>query len=214
MGGEWGVPTPGNLPVTGTFPGGGPGPFFPTTEQLNQMPTDSTRMGLSEIAAGIEVTAEQDERGVATVDDTGVALVDRLREAGEALPCTPEAAATVVETHAAGASVGDSARAAGVAPVTAAKALHRCGVVGVTPLAPTARAVLRDWLDGRLSRTAALALTGGDAAEFALAAYVETHPPDPDLVAAVEGVLAPAGNAAVEKRDALAETMSPAGDFL
>lgn len=178
------------------------------------MASEATRMGLSELAAGIEVTAEQDDRGVATVDDTAVDLVDRLRGAADALPCTPEAAATVVETHATGASVGESARAAGVAPVTAAKALHRCGVVGVSPLAPVGRRVVRDWLDGRLSRTDALGLAGGDEAEFALATYVETHDPDPDLAAAVEGVLEPGRSASVAKRDELAETMSPADDFL
>lgn len=196
------------------------------------MASEPSSMGLSEIAAGIEVTAEQVDRGVATVDDTAVDLADRLRaaidadvhadadadanaDAGtDALPCTPEAAATVVESHAGGASVAASARAAGVAPVTAAKALHRCGVVGVSPLAPTARRIVRDWLDGRLSRTDALALTGGDPAEFALATYIETHEPDPDLAAAVEGVLEPGRRASTEKRDALAETMSPADDFL
>lgn len=142
-------------------------------------------MTLSEIAAGIEVTATQRERGVATVDETAPDLVDRLRPHAEALPCTPEAAATVVETHATGTSVGESARAAGVTPVAAAKTLHRCGVSGVNPLAPTARQIVRDWLAGELSRADALALTGDDEAEFALAAYLETHDPDPDLSAAV-----------------------------
>lgn len=103
---------------------------------------------LSEIAAGLELTEEQCDRGVPTVDDTGESLLARLESHAEALPCTPRAAATVLETHTAGRSVGDAAREAGVAPVTAAKALHRCGVVGVSPLSPTGREVVRDWLDG------------------------------------------------------------------
>lgn len=170
-------------------------------------------MGLSEIAAGIEVTTRQRERGVPAVDDTGGDLVERLRAGADALPCTSEAAGTVVECHAAGASVGESAREAGVAPVTAAKALHRCGVAGVSPLAPAARAVVRDWLAGELPRTEAVALTGGDEAEFALAAYVESHEPVDELAAAVEGSLAPERSASVEKRDALAGTMSEVGDL-
>lgn len=172
-------------------------------------------MELSEIAAGVGVTtASQRDRGVPTVDDTGAELVDRLRARADALPCTPEAAETVLRAHAAGRSVGDGAREAGVAPITAAKALHRCGVAGVSPLAPTARDVLRDWLAGDLSRTDALALTGADGAEFALAAYVETHDPAPELVDAVEGANAPETSATVRKRDALGETMSGAADFL
>jgi hypothetical protein len=170
-------------------------------------------MSLSDIAAGIEVTAKQRRRGVPNVDDTGTDLVTRLAEHGASLACTPEAAATVVEGHAAGKSVGESAREASVAPVTAAKVLHRCGVEGVCPLAPTARRVVRDWLSGRLSRADAVALTRADPVEFALAAYVEAHDPVPELAAAVEGTLAGGGNAAVDKRDALAETMSGPTDL-
>lgn len=166
-------------------------------------------MALSDIAAGIEVTARQEERGVATVDDTAEDLVDRLRPYAAALPCTPEAAATVVETHAAGESVGESARASGLTPVTAAKTLHACGVSGVTPLAPTARRIVRDWLAGELSRADALSLTGVDEAEFALAAYVESHDADPDLSAAVAGV-----DAAADDRAALGDAMPDADEFL
>jgi len=145
-------------------------------------------MSLEEIAAGIEVTAEQEARGVAAVDDTGADLVERLRDHAAALPCTPEAAATVVETHAAGTSVGESAREAGIAPVTAAKALHRCGVSGVTPLSPMAREIVRDWQAGELTRAEAVELTGASEAEFALGSYVESHEPDPGLSAAVADV--------------------------
>ncbi|WP_251342180.1 hypothetical protein [Haloplanus halophilus] len=170
-------------------------------------------MALSDIAAGIEVHDRQRERGVPTVDATGDDLVARLEDHDDALPCTPEAAATVLEAYAAGTSVGDCAREAGVAPMTAAKLLHRCGVTGLSPLAPTARRVLRDWLNGDLPRSEAVELAGADEADFALAAYVETHDPVPDLSDAVEGVLEPDSTATVDKRDALAETMSSVGDL-
>ena len=42
-------------------------------------------MTLEEIAAGIEVTAEQEARGVTAVDETGGALVERLRPHAETL---------------------------------------------------------------------------------------------------------------------------------
>jgi len=170
-------------------------------------------MGLSDIAAGIEVHERQRDPGVPTVDATGDDLVARLDAHGDALPCTPEAAASVLETYAAGTSVGDCAREAGVAPMTAAKLLHRCGVSGLSPLAPTARDILRDWLDGDLPRTEAVELVGADEADFALATYVETHDPVPELADAVAGVLEPDSNATVAKRDALAETMSSVGDL-
>ncbi|WP_336024231.1 hypothetical protein [Halobellus salinisoli] len=172
-------------------------------------------MGLSEIAAGLELTTKQRERGVATVDDTDVDLDARLREYEADLPCTAAGAATALEEYNAGASVGDAGEAAALAPVTAAKLLHRCGFEGVTPLSPTARRVLRDWIDGRVSRADALELTGADEAEFALAAYVETHDPITELAEAVRrDASAPlAGDALVSKRDALAETMSGSADL-
>ncbi|SFR33816.1 DUF7858 family protein [Halogeometricum limi] len=173
-------------------------------------------MGLADIASDVGVTTtRQDERGVATVDDTGVDLDARLREHADELPCTPEAAATVLERHAAGESAGDAGRAAVVAPVTAAKVLHRAGIEGVTPLAPTARRILRDWLTGRLSRADALELTGADDAEFSLAAYVETHDPIPELADATRRDAAQSlgSDALVEKREALAETMSASTDL-
>ena len=170
-------------------------------------------MGLSDIAAGVEVTAEQRDRGVPTVDDTGADLDTRLQASADDLPCTPGVAAAVLETYAAGASVGESAREAGVAPVTASKVLHRCGETGVSPLSADARRVVRDWIAGRVSRADAAALTGASEAEFALAAYVETHDPVASLAEAYEGSLSPVGNASVDKRDALAETMSSVGDL-
>jgi len=162
-------------------------------------------MTLSEIAAGIEVTAEQERRDVAAVDETGD-LVERLRPHADALPCTPEAAATVVETHAAGTSVGESAREAGIAPVTAAKALHRCGVSGVTPLSPMARQVVRDWTKGELSRTEALELTGASEAEFALGAYIESHDADPALAEAATDLQG-------DHEDPLADAVGDADEF-
>ncbi|WP_311170426.1 hypothetical protein [Halobellus ordinarius] len=172
-------------------------------------------MGLSEIAAGLELTTEQVDRGVATVDDTDVDRDARLREHESDLPCTAAAAGTVLDRYESGARVGEAGEAAALAPVTAAKLLHRCGFDGVTPLAPTARQVLRDWLEGRLSRADALELTGADEAEFALAAYVETHDPIPELAETVRrDAAAPlADDALVSKRDALAETMSTASDL-
>jgi hypothetical protein len=161
---------------------------------------------LSEIAAGLEVTAEQDERGVAAVDDTDATLAGRLGEFATQLPCTPAAAATLVTEYAAGASVGDAARAAGVAPVTGAKTLHRLGEP-VQPLGPTGREVVRDWLDARLPRTEAIELAGGDATDFALAVYIETHDPIPGAREAVSGALS------VESSDPLAETRSDATEF-
>jgi len=146
-------------------------------------------MGLSEIAAGLEVTERQQARGVATVDATGANLAERLEPFADELPCTPGEAATVLEQYAGGTSVGAAARAADIAPVTAAKTLHLLGE-SVSPLGPTGRAVVRDWVAGDLSRTEAIELTRVGETEFALAAYVETHDPLAEACAAVEGVLA------------------------
>lgn len=159
-------------------------------------------MTLSEIAEGLEVTAEQDDRGVAAVDATDASLAERLDPYAGELPCSAAEAATVVERYAAGGSVGESARAAGLPPVTGAKALHLLGE-SVSPLGPMGREVVRDWLDARLSRAEALELTGASERAFALAAYVETHDPIDGAREALEGTLAPGGDAAVEKRDAL-----------
>ncbi len=149
-------------------------------------------MTLSDIAEGLEVTTAQRDRGVAVADDTDTPLVDRLRDHAEALPCTPAATVTLVEAYTAGRSIGDAAREASVTPMTAAKALHRCGVAGVRPLAPTRRGVVRDWLDGRIARSEAMELVGGDEADFALATYAETHDPIPEIEAAVDGAIADA----------------------
>lgn len=147
-------------------------------------------VSLEEIAAGIEVVEHQRDREVATTDRTSASLVAQLETAAQALPCTPEAAATILETHAAGTSIGESARTAGVVPITAAKVLHRCGADGVTPLSPEKREILRDWLTGELSRSAATALTDVSEAEFALATYVETHEPHDRLSTVATDALA------------------------
>ena len=169
-------------------------------------------MTLEDIAAGIEVVDRQLDRGVATTDETETSLVDQLDAASEALPCTPEAAATILETHATGASVGDSAREAGVVPITAAKVLHRCGADGVTPLSPTAREIVRDWLAGELSRSDARALTDATEAEFALATYVETHDPDDRLTTVATDVLA--GDDSADRQESLKETLPKPDEFL
>ncbi|WP_410765917.1 hypothetical protein [Haloferax sp. DFSO60] len=171
-------------------------------------------MGLSDIAAELgPVTTKQRQRNVPTIDDTGVSLRTRFETHADALPCTPAAAEQVVEAHESGTALGDNARAAGIAPVTAAKVLHCCGVTGVNPLAPEARRIVRDWIDGRLSRADALALTRADPTEFALATYIETHDPIVPLAEAVQGALTNHGDAAVAKRDSLAETMSSVTDL-
>lgn len=171
-------------------------------------------MTLSDIAAGIETTATQHERGVPTIDGTDEDLASRLADYAADLPCEPAAAATVLERYARGTSVGDVARAAAVAPMTAAKTLHRCGEPGLSPLGPTGRRIVRDWLSGDLSRSDALELTRASDEEFALAAYVESHDPVPGLVEASEAALGPTGSASVTKRETLAETMSDATDFI
>jgi hypothetical protein len=167
-------------------------------------------MGLADIADGIEVTTEQNERGVATVDGTDATLEERLDRFESSLPCSATAAATVLERYTAGGSVGAAGRAADIAPVTAAKTLHLLGE-SVSPLGPTGREILTDWIAGRLSRSEAMELTRLGEAEFALATYVETHEPLKDACAAIEGVLA-ARHA--EGSDPLSDAVGDATDLL
>jgi hypothetical protein len=152
------------------------------------MRPDRYPMGLSELAAGVKTTETQRDRGVAAVDRTGDSLADRLVECESALPTDAAAAAAVVERYAAGGSVGQAAAVGDVPRVTAAKVLHLVGE-SVSPLGPTGRTVVRDWIDGDLSRTEALSLTRASPAAFALAAYVETHEPIPAAQAAVQAAL-------------------------
>jgi hypothetical protein len=165
-------------------------------------------MGLADIAAGVEVTTEQRDRGVATVDETGDTLADRLAAFAEELPCDAETAAAVLDRYAAGGSVGAAAAAGDVPPVTAAKTLHLLGET-VSPVGETGRQVVRDWIAGELSRSEAVELARVSETAFMLAAYVETHDPIADARAAVEGVLA-----AREPADGLAEARSDATDLL
>lgn len=167
-------------------------------------------MGLADIAAGVEITREQRDRGVATVDRTDATLADRLAPHAGPLPCGPETAATIVEEYAGGASVGTAARVAGTEPVTAAKTLHLLGE-SVCPLGPTGRGVVRDWLAGRLSRTEAIELAHTTEPEFALAVYVETHDPLPAARAVVEDTLVVSHT---PDEDPLAETRSETTDLL
>jgi len=145
-------------------------------------------MELSDIAAGIEVTDEQRDRGVAAVDDTAASLAERLTPFESKLPCSVEAAATVVDAYASGRAVDACGHVADVPPVTAAKTLHLLGEQ-VSPLGPRGRELVQDWLDGELSRSDALTLTGVGERTFALASYIESHDPLPEARDAVEGAL-------------------------
>ncbi|NEU58410.1 hypothetical protein [Halorussus sp. MSC15.2] len=174
-------------------------------------------MPLSDIADGLEVTTEQRDRGVASVDATATSdadLRERLAEFADDLPCDAASAAVIVEGHTSGRSVGDSAHEAGVAPMTAAKTLHLLGCEGVSPLTTEAHRIIGDWLSADLSRTEARELSGANETEFALATFVETHDPIPGASDLVEGAFARDGDAAVAKRDALAGTMSGTGELL
>jgi len=146
-------------------------------------------MGLSNIAEGLEVTATQEERGVATVDKTDATIAQRLAPFAAELPCDAETAATILERYSEGASIGSAARAAGVAPTRAAKTLSLLGE-SVSPVSSTGKEIIQDWIAGRLSRTEAVELTRLGSEEFALAVYVETHEPIEGACAAVEGLLA------------------------
>ncbi|GGL28869.1 hypothetical protein GCM10009037_10720 [Halarchaeum grantii] len=165
-------------------------------------------MGLSEIAAGLTVTTRQEERGVATVDATDVPLAERLAPYADELPCPVEPAAALLDAYGTGTSVGVAASAAGLAPTMGAKVLHRLGVAGVTPLSPLAREVVRDWLDGELSRREAVTLSGASAAEFSLGAYCETHAPIAGAAEIVTAAREPDGSRSLARRerDAFAET--------
>jgi hypothetical protein len=163
---------------------------------------------LEEIAAGIRVTAEQEDRGVAAVDDTEADVESRLEPFAGELPCEPAAAARLVAAYAEGVSVGRAARRAGLAPTVGAKALHRLGEP-VSPLTPADRAVVDDFLAARIPRTEAIRLVG-DEADFALGVYARTHDPIPGASEAVEAVLAPGSTGT----DPLADARSDPNDLL
>jgi hypothetical protein len=207
------LPADSNLPVTGWFSLAVSTGFDDDTSIFMHRGDERTDVTLSEIAAGIEVTDEQRDRGVATVDDTDTDLAGALAAYEDRLPCDAAAAAATLEAYAGGAAVGAAGREGGLVPVEAAKTLHLLGVEGVAPLSPRAMEVVEDWLSGRLDRAQARELAGASDREFALAAYVLTHDPL-EGVDAVRERLRASGAATVEKRDRLAGTMSDVGDLL
>ena len=165
-------------------------------------------MALSDIAAGVEVTAEQRDRGVATADKTGASLAERLAPFEAELPCGAGAAATLVEAYAEGASVGRAAAVAELPETTAAKALYLLGEP-VDPLTPTARRVVDDWLDGAIPRSEAETLANVGRREFALGAYVATHEP----LDGAESVVADALSVGTDA-DPLSDARSSVDDLL
>lgn len=171
-------------------------------------------MALSDIAEGLATTQRQRDRGVAVVDRTDRSLSAALEPFAEALPCDADTAESIVTAYAGGASVGDAATTAGVAPITASKTLHRLGFEGLSPLSPLERDICRDWLDAQISRADALELTRAADDELALAAYIETHDPLEGANETIQDALSSAADAMVEKRDALAETMTASQDLL
>lgn len=164
-------------------------------------------MTLSEIAAGLEVTDEQRERGIATGDETDASLAERLEPFAERLPCSPEAAAALADAYIEGASIGRAAAVADVPKTTAAKALYLLGEP-IDPLTPTAKRVLNDWLTGDLSRTEARTLAGVGDEEFALGAYIATHDRIDGAESAVAGTISMPGD------DPLADAGSDLGEFI
>ncbi|TKR25612.1 DUF7858 family protein [Natronomonas salsuginis] len=164
-------------------------------------------MTLSEIAAGLEVTTRQRDRGVATADGTNASLRERLTAFEDQLPCSAERAAAVVETYTEGASVGRAAAVATVPKTTAAKTLYLLGEP-IDPLTPTAKRVVDDWLTGDLSRTDARTLAGVGDNEFALGAYVATHDP-------IEGADAAIADAcSLDDEDPLSDARSGLSDLI
>ncbi|MFB6133236.1 MAG: hypothetical protein ABEJ44_07540 [Halanaeroarchaeum sp.] len=170
-------------------------------------------MGLADIAEGIAVTERQRDRGVATVDRTDPTVTAVVARFAEGLPCDAESAARLVDAFVGGESVGNAAASAGLPPMTGAKTLFLLGFEGLSPLSPLGREVLRDWLDGEIGRTDAKDLTGASDAEFALATFIQTHDPLPDARERIATVMHGETNASVAKRDALADTMSDAGEL-
>lgn len=164
-------------------------------------------MGLSDIAAGLEVTTEQRDRGVATTDGTGATLADRLAAFEDELPCTPAAAATLADAYAGGASVGRAAAVAELPRTTAAKTLYLLGEP-VDPLTPTASHVLEDWLAGEISRSEARRLANVGEREFALGAYVATHEPIDGAESVVADALSP-----TRETDPLSDAVGDADDW-
>ncbi|MFB6113558.1 MAG: hypothetical protein ABEJ58_05585 [Halodesulfurarchaeum sp.] len=168
-------------------------------------------MALSDIAAGLVTTESQCDRGVAVVDRTDRSMEHAIAPFVDDLPCGHEAAVTLVDAYVAGNSVGSAARDAGLPPMTGAKTLHLLGFEGLSPLTPLGRTVLEDWLQASITRRDARALTDTSETEFALAVFIETHSPLEGAAERIGNASTTVGNAAVEKRDALEDTMSDPG---
>jgi hypothetical protein len=202
-----------NVPDTGTFYDAERVRYASLSSDLNHGERERRCMALSDIAAGLSTTTEQRERGVASVDATDRDLADALDAVADDLPCAADAAALVVDGYVGGAPVDAAGHDADVAPVTAAKTLHRLGFEGLAPTSATGDRVLEDYLAGRVSRADARGLLSIPDAEFALATYVATHDPIDGARAIVEGALENEQRASAAKRDAFAETMPDADEF-
>lgn len=146
-------------------------------------------MGLADIARGIQVTTEQQERGIATGDGTATSLATRLERVSETLPCHPEEAGALIEAYVEGASIERAAAVAEVTATTAAKTLYLLGEP-IDPLTPSGMRIVEDWLEGELSRNDAMTLAGVGESEFALGVYVATHDPLDGIGGAVADALA------------------------
>lgn len=164
-------------------------------------------MTLSEIAVGVEVTDEQRERGIATGDETDASLAERLAEFAAELPCSPEAAAALVDAYTEGASVGRAAAVGDVPETTAAKALYLLGEP-IDPLTPTAKRIVDDWLAGDLSRTEARTLASVGEEEFALGSFMATH----DRIDGAESAVA--GAVPLSTDDPLSDARNDLGEFI
>lgn len=206
--------TGSNVWIIETFHGAASGQHWARPGALIPIQQPLPIMGLEDIAAQTPPTTHhQRQRGVPAIDDTDSSIADRLEEYADELPCAPDQATTLLETHVTGTTIEASADAADVTTVTAVKTLHRLGVDGLSPLTPTAHDILRDWIAGDLPRSDAETLANASHTEFALAAYIETHDPIPGASEITERLQTPDGDAMVEKHDLLAETMTDATDL-
>lgn len=159
-------------------------------------------MTLSNIADGIVVTDEQDDRGVAVVDDTDAALAADLDRYADDLPCSPAQAAAAAEAYRGGGSLEAAARAADLAPVRARAALCLLGVQSVAP-EPELRRQIRAFVDGEASLDAVERRTEAEEASLALAAYVESHDATVEVATVLE--TDDGGHLARRQFDALAD---------
>lgn len=170
-------------------------------------------MALQDIAAGLEITEKQQDKGVATVDKTERNLTDRLAPFADELPCNVEKAASIVQEHASGSALDKIGMNVGIPTITVAKTLHLLGIEGICPLTPQSREIVRDWLHAEVGRSTARELTGASETEFQLTVYIETHEPLEGAAEAIEPTLTAGSNASIEKKELLQETMSTVDDL-